>query len=51
MEMIKHPCNENCCGDPLIITPYHDEPTDGSLCEECYFLECLNCGDTCRCNL
>lgn len=46
------PCGTygQCCDDPDIVTPDHEEPDDG-FCEECYCAECLNCGSYCCCDL
>lgn len=48
--MKKHPCNENCCNKPEIGVPEH-ECSKESVCEDCYGLECSNCGSSCYCEL
>ena len=45
------PCGGNCCADPNVVTPEHEEPEDDDFCEECYCAECLNCGGYCCCDL
>ena len=47
---LKCPCSDSCCDDPNLITPKHDCP-ENELCEECYISKCINCGDSCYCDL
>jgi len=44
------PCCGDCCDKPDISGMEH-ECSDESTCEECYSLECKNCGDNCCCEL
>ena len=38
-----------CCKGPDTFTPEHEcEDEEGYVCEDCYVLECRNCGETCR---
>jgi hypothetical protein len=48
------PCGTQgkCCDNTNAFHPEHDEPKDAdAFCEECYHLECSNCGATCGCEL
>ncbi len=47
------PCGTQgkCCESTEAFHPEHEEPTDGTFCEECYYLECGNCGASCACEL
>lgn len=44
-----HPCSNDCCDRPDLITPEHE--CDEDFCEMCYGLECITCGSTCFCEL
>ena len=47
------PCGTHgqCCSQPDVHTPEHECPENGEFCEECYCLECANCGSQCCCDL
>ena len=47
------PCGTNgkCCNNPETFTPAHEEPENDSFCDECYVLECSNCGKSCGCSI
>lgn len=39
------PCCMDCCENPSIYNPEHK--CKEKVCEECYILECNNCGKSC----
>jgi hypothetical protein len=46
------PCTYNCCDNPEVITPEHDHnENDNDFCILCWTSECLNCGESCECNV
>lgn len=45
------PSRDNCCDEPETFTPEHECDDETTVCEECYRLECENCGNWCYCEL
>lgn len=46
------PCCNDCCDKPNIVNYDHVcNPDEDEFCEECYGLTCLNCNDTCFCQV
>jgi hypothetical protein len=43
------PCSGKCCDEPNLINPEHECVED--ICEDCFVSECLNCNDSCACDL
>lgn len=46
------PCTNDCCYSADVIIPNHEhDEEDDTFCTLCWTSECLNCEQSCECNL